>query len=826
MTVKKRATSMINLAGPCSARLWLCAVLLAFLGVGRGAAQIPLQGDFYVHDPSPMNKCDGRYYIYFTGQDITSISSADKINWAAGPSVFNAGHAPLWTTNAAPGFTGFFWAPDVISLNGGYSLYYAVSTFGSQVSAIGLATNSTLDPTAPGYQWVDQGSVIQSENGASYNAIDPSALLLANGELWMSFGSFWGGIEMIQLNPQTGKRISANSPIYSIATHPPSTAIEGSYLVQNGGFYYLFVNWDTCCDGVDSTYNIRVGRSASITGPYLDQNGVSMDSGGGTLFLESTGRFIGPGQAGLLIEAQTNWFTYHYYDGNNEGTPTLGLGQMTWSASGWPQLTNNWCAFYSFAANANEHLGQFNGQMMNGASITNDPNRGNTLLLDGLSNYVSLPLSVANASTFALWAKWNGGAAWQRVFDFGAGTNRYFFLTPSNGVNGLMRFAITTNGSGREQDIDAPIALPANSWCHIAVVLNGTSGKLYLNGLPVATNNNMTIRPWQVQAHDNYLGLSQFSADPHFAGQLDSFRIYGVALTDAQILNLAEVHPGLAHRYSFSADATDSIGAADGDLMGDALIVSNAVALDGSAGSYVNLPGGLISGCTAASLEFWAAFDVNSNGADVFDFGATNGANGRQYLSFSPHTGPSAQSLAVSTSAGSASLEVPGTLDSASVHVVCLIDPTNNYCAIYTNGVLESAATVTLPPLSNVSAAFSFVGRSLFSADAWLAGAIDEFRLYDGRLSPQQIMADYQGGPNGLAMPVSLAASASAQGFTFTWPSFAAGFVLESASEIGPGARWLAVTNAAGISNNANWVALPATNAAAFFRLRRAGMGD
>ena len=87
-------------------------------------------------------------------------------------------------------------------------------------------------------------------------------------------------------------------------------------------------------------------------------------------------------------------------------------------------------------------------------------------------------------------------------------------------------------------------------------------------------------------------------------------------------------------------------------------------------------------------------------------------------------------------------------------------------------------------------------------------------------------MADYQGGPNGLAMPVSLAASASAQGFTFTWPSFAAGFVLESASEIGPGAQWSAVTNAASISNNANWVAMPATNSAAFFRLRRADLGD
>jgi arabinan endo-1,5-alpha-L-arabinosidase len=801
-------------------------LLLAFLGIGRGAAQIPLQGDFFVHDPSPMNKCDGRYYIYFTGQDIPSISSPDKINWVAGPSAFNATNAPLWTTNAVPGFTGFFWAPDVVGLNGGYYLYYAVSTFGSQVSAIGLATNSTLDPAAPGYQWVDQGPVIQSGSGVNYNAIDPSVLLLANGQLWMSFGSFWSGIQMIQLDPVTGKRISANSTVYALATHPPSTAIEASCLAQNGSFYYLFVNWDTCCSGVDSTYSIRVGRSSSITGPYLDQNGVSMAAGGGTLFLESTGRFIGPGQAGLLVEAQTNWFTYHYYDGNNHGAPTLGLGQMTWSAGGWPQLTNNWCAFYPFEANAQEHLGQFNGQMVNGASITNDPDRGHTLLLDGVSNYASLPLSAANASTFAIWAKWNGGAGWQRVFDFGDGTGRYLFLTPANGVNGLLRFAITTNGNGNEQIIDAPIALPTNSWCHLAVVLNGASGKLYFNGLPVATKSNLTIRPWQVQAASNYLGLSQFAADPHFSGQLDSLRIYGIALSDAQVLNVAEAHPGLAHRYSFSADATDSIGAADGALSGNALIAGNALVLDGSTGSYVNLPGGLVSGCTAASLEFWATFGVNSNWARVFDFGATNGASGQQFLFFSPHTGVNSQRLTISTSTATANLDVPGTLDGAAVQVVCIVDPTNNYCAIYTNGMLESAATAALPPLSGVSSALSYLGRSLFSADAWLTGAIDEFRIYDGRLSPQQIMADYQGGPNGLAMPVSLAAWASGQTFTLTWPSFAAGFLLESAPALGAGARWSVVTNTASIANNTNWVVLPVANAAAFFRLRRADVGS
>ena len=115
-----------------------------------------------------------------------------------------------------PGFTGNFWAPDVIYFNGQYHLYYAVSTFGSQVSAIGLATNPTLDPNDPSYQWTDQGPVIQSTTGNSYNCIDPSVLFDASSNLWMSFGSFWNGIYLVQLDAATGLR-NATQP----HDHPP-----------------------------------------------------------------------------------------------------------------------------------------------------------------------------------------------------------------------------------------------------------------------------------------------------------------------------------------------------------------------------------------------------------------------------------------------------------------------------------------------------------------------------------------------------------------------------------------------------------------------------
>jgi glycosyl hydrolase family 43/concanavalin A-like lectin/glucanase superfamily protein len=802
---------------------WLCNTCL-FICVRNGSAQEPILGSTGVHDPSTMIKSGSRYYVFSTGTGIASKSSADRVNWSTGPSVFAT--PPAWTGAAVPGFTDNFWAPDVIFHNGQYYLYYSVSTFGSQVSAIGLATNPTLDPANPGYLWTDQGPVIQSTAGSTYNTIDPGVMVAADGRMWMAFGSFWTGIKMIELDPATGKRISPTSTVYSLATHNPSTAIEAACLIQRSNYYYLFVNWDTCCSGLDSTYNIRIGRSTNVTGPYLDRNGVSMTANAGTLFLESSGRYIGPGHAGVMVEGETNWFTWHYYDGNNNGSARLGLSRLSWDTNGWPHVTNNWNAFYTFEADAREHLGLFNGLLRNGAAVTNEPGRAGVLNLDGATQFVTLPLSVANASTFAVWAKWNGGATWQRLLDFGDGTNNYFFLTP-RASNGRMRFAITSSGAGGERIIDAPTAFPTGSWAHVAVTLDGARGLMYLNGNLVASNVNITLRPWQVQARSNYLGESQFGADPAFGGQLDSLRIYGRTLSGNEIQGLSRAHPALAHRYSFTADAADSIGASDGRLRGNAVITNQSVVLDGSTGTYVNLPGtssspapGLVTRCAAVTLEFWATFGANGSWARVFDFGNTNGANGQQFLFFSPRTGLDSHRLGISTSAGTSDLDSPGTLEGQTVHVVCIMDPAAGYSALYTNGMLDRALTGSLPALSGVSTAFAWLGRSLFSADAWLNGSIDEFRIYDGRLTPAEIAANAAAGPDALAIPVSLTASNSPAGIVLTWPAYAAGFVLETSPAMA-GGTWSAVGSTPALSANTWKLTVPATDAEQYFRLKR-----
>lgn len=788
---------------------------------------MPFYGDYYLHDPSPLIKSGNSYFLYGDGQGISGITSSDLRNWSGISPVF-PGNPPAWTTNAVPDFTGYFWAPDVAYFNGQYYMYYAASEWGTINSGIGVATSSSLSSPV----WTDQGKVIQSNDNShtttntdltSYNCIDPSILVDTNGEVWMSFGSYSDGILIMQLNPATGKRISSSSPIYRVSNNGPvffSNTEEGSFLYRNGPFYYLFANWGGCCAGVNSTYNIRVGRSTNVFGPFYDRSGVNLTNGGGTVVLESSARYIGPGQAGILLDNGTYWFTYHYYDGNNNGDATVGMNRLYWTPDGWPSLTNDWSAFYPLNKDAHENLGIYNGTLQNGAMITNDPARGNVLALNGNSQYALLPNPVANANTFATWVKWNGGATWQRIFDFGDGTGEYLFLTPA-AADGNMRFAITTSGNGAEQTIEAPAPLPTNAWCHVAVTVDGSVGVLYLNGTAVATNLNLTIRPWQTLAKTNYLGKSQFSADPGFSGSLSSFRIFSRSLSPAEIAAIAAAPPVLAHRYSFltngPAAAWDSVGMAHGLLMGNAAVANNSLQLSGAGGNFVNLPGGLVSGSSAVTMECWASFGVNGTGACVLDCGSINGSSGLDDFFYSPHSSLAGQELETSSTSTSA-LSVADTLDNQSLLVTCVIDPANSYAAIYTNAVLEGVYSGSWPAFSSVSSAFSFIGRSMFSADAWLNGSIDELRLYDGRLAPDQIAADYLAGPRALVSSPVLNFTQSSSDLVFSWPSVTLGFSLQTTTNLVTG-PWTTVVQSPVLESNQWRLSIPLTNAASFYRL-------
>jgi arabinan endo-1,5-alpha-L-arabinosidase len=284
------------------------------------------------HDPSTIVQCKDEFWVFFTGFGVRSAHSKDLITWTPGPRTGTI-TAPHWAAAAVPNNRGgSFWAPDVMKVGDRYLLYYAISSFGSPISAIGLSTNPTLDPTDPAYNWTDGGAVITSQRSDNFNAIDPAIARDTDGGLWLSFGSFWSGIKLIQLDPATGKRIAPESKIYSLAH---SSAIEASYIYHHDNYYYLFVNWGLCCRGVNSTYNIRVGRSEKITGPYLDKTGTDMLKDGGSLVLESEPPFIGPGHAGIITVNGKEWFSCHY-EADARRRNTLAIRPLSWDANDWP----------------------------------------------------------------------------------------------------------------------------------------------------------------------------------------------------------------------------------------------------------------------------------------------------------------------------------------------------------------------------------------------------------------------------------------------------------------------------------------------------------
>jgi len=303
-------------------------------GVSAALAQLGSVG-VSAHDPSTIVKDGGEYWVFYTGRGIPSYHSSDLVHWERGPQTIL--NAAAWATEAVPGNRGMdYWAPDVRKVGDEYFLYYSISTFGQRTSAIGLITNRTLDPGSPNYKWIDKGLVVQTNpQSSNYNAIDPSVVEDVDGGLWLTFGSFWEGIKLIQLDRGTGKRIAPDSPMYSLAHN---SSIEASTIYYHDGQYYLFVNWGRCCQRTNSTYNIRVGRSSKITGPYFDKNGQDMMHDGGTLLLATEGAMIGPGHAGILHDGDNYWMSFHFYDGSAGGASKLAIRPLNWDAVGWPAI--------------------------------------------------------------------------------------------------------------------------------------------------------------------------------------------------------------------------------------------------------------------------------------------------------------------------------------------------------------------------------------------------------------------------------------------------------------------------------------------------------
>jgi arabinan endo-1,5-alpha-L-arabinosidase len=303
---------------------------------------VPLSGDLSAHDPSLIIDASGRWLLFSTGAPevaggtIQMRRSDDGRAWAYAGNVLES--IPDWVKAAVPGVQNL-WAPHIHHHGGTYYLFYSASTFGSNRSVIGLATNTTLDPSAAAYHWSDRGPVMASAPEDDFNAIDPVVAEDEQGVPWLAFGSFWSGIRAVPFDWSTGAAVSGVVPLRLADRFVPPNAIEAPAILRHRGYYYLFVSLDFCCRGVDSTYKIAVGRSRSLTGPYLDRLGTPLAHGGGTVILSERGTLFGPGGQSVSSHRGNDYLVYHHYDGALNGAHQLGIRRIRWRA-GWPEVAD------------------------------------------------------------------------------------------------------------------------------------------------------------------------------------------------------------------------------------------------------------------------------------------------------------------------------------------------------------------------------------------------------------------------------------------------------------------------------------------------------
>ncbi|WP_341937961.1 arabinan endo-1,5-alpha-L-arabinosidase [Marinimicrobium sp. C2-29] len=312
-------------------QFFLAALLSA---AATSVSAIELTGVTNAHDPSALVK-DGDTYFYFTtGTGIWYNTSTNLTHWGNSDTVFAPGEYPSWIAEEVPENSGNdFWAPDAIKMGDYYYVYYSVSTFGSHQSAIGVVRSpSLLNP-----EWEDLGPVVTSSDEGNYqttvNAIDPALIEDEDGRVYMSYGSWFGGLALVEIDPATGMRLNPEEDPVKIFGGGHDS-IEAPYIIREGDYYYLYYNYGTCCAGLDSTYEIRVTWSENIEGPY--------SADGYTILENDTGdRYVGPGHIGLLREGSCEYVTTHYYDRQSDGFPRVDLLALGYDSSDMPFLTRD-----------------------------------------------------------------------------------------------------------------------------------------------------------------------------------------------------------------------------------------------------------------------------------------------------------------------------------------------------------------------------------------------------------------------------------------------------------------------------------------------------